>query len=162
MEFKTRRNPNRPSTARIGTEDLETIYPHNVMLYHLPPIQDITLQTFEDYAIERVNLLRILEQTTAKNQRILSEDWKNDIKLQMQEVGMKNYLRLIGGHSSTGPDDLLARRKDYISHFILRLAYCRSTELRRLLYLILFTIDYIGKKTNFLIRLNYVQMVYHT
>lgn len=131
MEFYTRKNSKRTNTARIETEDLDILYPHNVMLYHLPPIQDITLQTFEDYAIERVNLLRILEQTTAKNLRLLSEDWKEDIKKQMQDAGMKSYLRLIGGHSSSKSEDIVARRKDYISHFILRLAYCRSTELRR-------------------------------
>lgn len=131
MEFITRKNSKRTNTARIETEDWETLYPHNVMLYHLPPIQDITLQTFEDYAIERVNLLRILEQTTAKNFRFLSEEWKEDVKMQMQEAGMKSYLRLLGGHSFSKSEDLIARRKDYISHFILRLAYCRSTELRR-------------------------------
>lgn len=127
-----RRNQNRPSTARIESEDFDALYPHNVMLYNLPPIQDITLQTFEDLAIERVNLLRIFEQATAKNLRVLSEDWKNEIKEEMQTAGMKSYLRLLGGHSSTSPEDSQARRKDYISHFILRLAYCRSIDLRRL------------------------------
>lgn len=129
MEFATRKP--RLKQLHIETENLELLYPHNVMMYHLPPTQDITLQTFEEYAIERVNLLRIFEQASAKNLRILSDDWKQEIKNEMTAAGMKSYLRLIGGHSQTTSEDLLARKRDYISHFILRLAYCRSIDLRR-------------------------------
>lgn len=131
MEFAVRKSKARTKTVQIESEDLEAIYPHNVMMYSLPPIQDMTLQAFEEYAIERVNLLRILEQATSKNLRVLSDDWKNEIKTQMKEAGMKSYLRLLDGHSSTKDNDVTARQRDYVSHFILRLAYCRSTDLRR-------------------------------
>lgn len=132
MDFTTRKTRVRTKIgARIESEDLEALYPHNVMMYNLPPTQDITLQMFEEYAIERVNLLRIFEQATSKNLRVLSDDWKNEIKEEMKLQGMKSYLRLVDGHSQTTEDDLQARRRDYISHFILRLAYCRSSDLRR-------------------------------
>lgn len=131
MEFKVRKIKDRIKVAHIETENLTALYPHNVMLYHLPPTQDITLQTFEEYAIERVNLLRIFEQATSKNLRVMSEDWKNEIKEEMKQAGMKSYLRLLDGHAGTFDNDLQARRRDYISHFILRLAYCRSNDLRR-------------------------------
>lgn len=132
MEFTTRKaSRSKTKQVHIETEDLELLYPHNVMMYNIPPTQDITLQTFEDYAIERVNLLRIFEQASAKNLRVLSDDWKEEIKNEMTAAGMKSYLRLISGHSTTSNDDLLARKRDYISHFILRLAYCRSVDLRR-------------------------------
>lgn len=131
MEFATRKARDRTKVARIESENLEFLYPHNVMMYYLPPTQDITLQTFEEYAIERVNLLRIFEQATSKNLRVLSDDWKNEIKEEMKQAGMKSYLRLIDGHTTTTELDLQARRRDYISHFILRLAYCRSSDLRR-------------------------------
>lgn len=131
MDFTTRKTRDRTKAPRIESEDLESLYPHNVMMYNLPPTQDMTLQTFEDYAIERVNLLRIFEQATSKNLRVLSEDWKNEIKEEMKQAGMKSYLRLIDGHAKTSEPDLQARRRDYISHFILRLAYCRSNDLRR-------------------------------
>lgn len=132
MDFTTRKNRNHSKTAaRIESEELDNLYPHNVMMYNLPPTQDITLQTFEDYAIERVNLLRIFEQATSKNLRVLSEEWKAEIKEEMKQAGMKSYLRLIDGHSGSSALDYEARRRDHISHFILRLAYCRSTDLRR-------------------------------
>lgn len=133
MEFTTRKIRDRSKMpAQVESEDLlYQLYPHNVMMYNLPPTQDINLQTFEEYAIERVNLLRIFEQATSKNLRVLSEDWKNEIKEEMKQAGMKSYLRLLDGHSQTTDQDLQARRRDYISHFILRLAYCRSSDLRR-------------------------------
>lgn len=136
MDFTTRKIRNTKS-IRIESENLEVLYPHNVLMYNIPPTQDITLQEFEEYAIERVNLLRILEQATSKNLRVLSDDWKNEINEEMKQAGMKSYLRLIDGHSSSSEStsirelDLQARRKDYISHFILRLAYCRSSDLRK-------------------------------
>lgn len=132
MDFTTKKS-SRSKTQQpyIQTEDLGSLYPHNVMMYNIPPTQDITLQTFEDYAIERVNLLRIFEQASAKNLRVLSDDWKEEIKKEMLAAGMKSYSRLIGGCSKPTQDDLLARKRDYISHFILRLAYCRSVDLRR-------------------------------
>lgn len=131
MDFTTRKNRNHSRSARIESENLDNLYPHNVMMYNLPPTQDITLQTFEEYAIERVNLLRIFEQATSKNLRVLSEEWKAEIKEEMKQAGMKSYLRLLDGHSSSYALDYEARRRDHISHFILRLAYCRSTDLRR-------------------------------
>lgn len=130
MEFKTRKVRDREKPT-IVIDDVENLYPHNVMMYHLPPTQDITLQAFEEYAIERVNLLRILEQAGSKNLRLLSDEWKESVKEEMKQAGMKSYLRLLDGHSNTTEADLQARRKDYISHFILRLTYCRTIDLRR-------------------------------
>lgn len=133
MDFTTRkaRPPKHKQLVHDETENLEKLYPHNVMMYNLPPIQDITLQTFEDYAIERVNLLRIFEQASAKNLRVMSDDWKEEIKNEMNAAGMKSYLRLFDGHSQSTAEDFAARQRDYVSHFILRLAYCRSVDLRR-------------------------------
>lgn len=132
MDFRTRKVGNRPK-PHIQSDNLEHLYPHNVMMYYLPPTQDITLQTFEEYAIERLNLLRILEQAGSKNLRLLSDEWKEAVKDEMKHAGMKSYLRLLDGHSTTSDADLQARRRDYISHFILRLTYCRTIDLRRYL-----------------------------
>lgn len=133
MDFTTRKVRDRP-TARIESEDYEALYPHNVLMYYLPPTQDITLQMFEDLAIERLKVLRILEQASSKNLRPLSQEWKEAVIAELNLAGLKGYTRLIDGHStstSTKDADLAARRKDYISHFILRLAYCRSEDLRK-------------------------------
>lgn len=132
MDFKTRKQRER-TQPRIQNEDLEALYPDNVMLYYLPPTQDITLPVFEDLAIERLNVLRILEQASSKNLRIMTEEWRTEVIAELNQAGLKSYARLVEGRTSTAAtkeQDLLARRKDYISHFILRLAYCRSQDLR--------------------------------
>lgn len=131
MDFTTRKSKHSRVHTKVVDEDLESAYPHNVLLYQTPPTQDITLQSFEEYAIERMNLLRIFEQASSKNLRILSEEWKEAIKEEMNQAGMRSYIRLLSGHSSTAELDLEARRRDYISHFILRLAYCRAPDLSK-------------------------------
>lgn len=134
MDFTTRKARDRPQ-ARIETEDLESLYPHNVLMYHLPPTQNLTLEAFEELAIERLKVLRILEQASSKNLRILSDEWREAVIAELNQAGLKCYARLCDGHSSnattTKEADLVARRRDYISHFILRLAYCRSQDLKR-------------------------------
>lgn len=123
-------------TAKSATDDLKALYPHGVLLYHLPPKQDITLQMFEELAVERLQVLRILEQAASKNHRYMSDDWKEAIIEELNLQKLKSYVRLIqhAGSAATGPkkeQDLLARQRDYVSHFILRLAYCKSEDLRR-------------------------------
>lgn len=127
--------------VKTAADDLEALYPHSVMLYHLPPQQDITLQMFEELAVERLKVLRILEQAGSKNHRYMSDEWKEAIIEELNLQKLKSYARLIqygGGQSGTGgvsggkkEQDLLARQRDYISHFILRMAYCKSVDLRR-------------------------------
>lgn len=133
MDFTTRKIRDR-LPARIQSEDLESTYPHNVMLYLTPPTQDITLPEFEELAIERLKVLRILEQASSKNLRIMTREWQEEVHAEMNHEHLKPYLRLCDGHGTseaTKNADLPARRRDYISHFILRLAYCRSQDLRR-------------------------------
>lgn len=136
MDF-TRRSRQRKPECKPQIENLEQLYPHNVIIYRLPPTNDITLKEFEDLAYERLKLLRIFEQASLKNLRLLSDEWKESIKTELNREGLKGYLRLFSGGdgSSTKKElDLEARRRDYISHFILRLAYCGSLDLKRYTY----------------------------
>lgn len=134
MDFTTRKARNRDlPPARIESEDLEALYPHNVMMYHLPPTQNITLELFEELATERLAVLRILEHASAKNLHVMSKEWKEAVITELNSSGYKSYTRLLDGHSSASDTktkelDLQARRRDYISHFILRLVYCRSPD----------------------------------
>lgn len=119
-------------------ENLKQKYPHNVLLYRLPPIEDIQINEFEELALERLKVLRILEQAHTKNLRLLSDDWKDYVRAELAREGLKGYLRLCTAGGNTANKDeskiefeLQARRRDYISHFILRLVYCRAMELKR-------------------------------
>lgn len=136
MDF--RRKTKVRTERRPEYENLEQNYKHNVLLYRLPPTEDIKIQEFEDLALERLKVLRILEQAQTKGLRFLSDDWKEYVHDEFSREGLKGYLRLCtnGGNTTTNNAskhefELQARRRDYISHFILRLAYCRTQELKR-------------------------------
>lgn len=110
--------------------DLKQLLLHNTMFYILPPLCEITLQEMEELACERLKMLRIFEGATAKYPVKHSDEWKQSILREMNSEGLKSYVRLLQGNSNT-PADLEARRRDYLSHFILRFAYCSTDEKRR-------------------------------
>lgn len=123
------------TVQRTATDDLAELYPHSCMLYRLPPLHDITIQTFEDLAVERLKVLRILEQAATKH-RTTSDEYRDAVLDELNAQKLKSYVRLIQ-HAGCAPsavrrdDDLDARQRDYVAHFILRFAYAKSEELRR-------------------------------
>ncbi|CAB3231299.1 unnamed protein product [Arctia plantaginis] len=126
-------NIRRKSTKTRVTGSLIESYPHDLQMYKLPPLENISLQEFESLALERVTLLRSLAtSTTLKGFRIYSEEWVEYIIGELRSQGLKYYAKLCEKSAcGTTEADLQARRKDHIAHFILRLAYCRTEELRR-------------------------------
>ncbi|XP_037953606.1 DNA primase large subunit-like [Teleopsis dalmanni] len=135
MDF--RRKTRQRVERKAEYENLEQKYPLNVTIYKLPPTEDIKIQEFEDLALERLKVLRIFDLAGKKGFRLLSDEWKEFINAELLREGLKDYLRLCDGGSSHTTSstkkeaELQARRRDYISHFILRLVYCRSDDLRR-------------------------------
>ncbi|KAM3962800.1 LOW QUALITY PROTEIN: DNA primase large subunit [Aphomia sociella] len=126
-------NIKRRSTKVLVTGSLAETYPHDLQLYKIPPTENISLQEFETLALERLNLLRCLATaTTLKSLRPYSNEWKEYIITELRNKGLKYYAKLCEKSAcGTAEVDLQARRKDHIAHFILRLAYCRTEELRR-------------------------------
>ncbi|KAI0748238.1 DNA primase large subunit [Daedaleopsis nitida] len=99
-------------------------YPYRLNFYDIPPRDDITIEEFETAAIDRLRVLAEIESCYARN-RSLKE---------MQTVIIDNvsnkYLKL--NRTSAYTEDLDSeRRKDHIGHFVLRLAFCRSEDLRK-------------------------------
>uniref|UniRef100_W8C2G2 DNA primase large subunit n=1 Tax=Ceratitis capitata TaxID=7213 RepID=W8C2G2_CERCA len=136
MDF--RRKSRARTVRKPEFENLEIQYPHNVALYRMPPTEDIKIHEFEELALERLKVLRIFEQASSKSLRFLSDEWKEFVNAELSREGLKGYLRLCTNSSANPSTDntkyeheLQARRRDYISHFILRLAYCRTEELKR-------------------------------
>lgn len=123
----------RKSVKAPLTGSLVETYPHDLQMYKVPPIEKVSLQEFETLALERLNLLRSLNNaTTLKGLRMNSEEWTEYVLNDLKTQGLKYYARLCERTAcGTTEADLQARRKDHIAHFILRLAYCRTEELRR-------------------------------
>lgn len=128
MDFNIKRKTNKTVTGSLVEN-----YPHDLQLYKVPPTENISLHEFESLALDRLTLLRCLATaTTLKGLRPFSEEWTEFVLGDLKTQGLKYYARLCEKSSfGTQEVDLQARRKDHIAHFILRLAYCRTEELRR-------------------------------
>ncbi|XP_074847205.1 DNA primase large subunit [Carettochelys insculpta] len=103
----------------VGDRDL---YPHSLQFYLQPPTENISLVEFEKFAIDRLKLLKTVENLGVSCVKG-SEEYKSKLHLEFRKLKFP--------HKILTEDDYEARRKDHISHFILRLAYCQSEDLRR-------------------------------
>ena len=97
--------------------------------YSIPPPYEITLEEFELFALDRLHILKAIENAQIRNIKSaeLSNHLKEVIKKYIpltantiRETNIDNYKKLL----------FEERRKDHISHFLLRLAYCKTEDLR--------------------------------
>lgn len=114
-------DPKRKQFAALVHEVNE--YPHRLNFYDVPPTAEISLEQFEQWAIDRMRVLTALE--TASFRNLTAEETTSHIKPILQK-----YLPLSANSSSSAsiPSE---RQKDHYSHFILRLAFSRTPELRQ-------------------------------
>ncbi|RDA93507.1 hypothetical protein CP533_3964 [Ophiocordyceps camponoti-saundersi (nom. inval.)] len=98
-------------------------YPHRLNYYSEPPTADITLEQFEQWAIDRLRVLAELEACSFRNKT------PAETATHMQPI-LEKFLPLSA--NSSGSSKLFAQRqKDHYSHFILRLAFASTEDLRR-------------------------------
>ncbi|KAI9668694.1 MAG: hypothetical protein M1829_005307 [Trizodia sp. TS-e1964] len=101
----------------------EIAYDHRLNFYEVPPTQEITLENFEQWAIDRLRILAELEACSFRNKTAAETD--AHIKPLLDK-----YLPLSSNASSSSSIPV-ERKKDHYSHFILRLAFSSTDELRR-------------------------------
>ncbi|XP_077164144.1 DNA primase large subunit isoform X10 [Paroedura picta] len=119
MQFTGR---GRRKLSRLAGDARGDLYPHSLQFYLQPPTENISLVEFESFAVDRLKLLKLVENlgvSYVKN----SPEYKQKLEAELRRLKFP-YRALV-------EDDYEARRKDHISHFILRLAYCQSEDLRR-------------------------------
>jgi len=103
----------RATTRRIATEPQgDRLSALN--MYMTPPIESLSLTEFEEFAFDRLRLLSTIDMARAKGV-------KGEQMNKLIQKALRDYM-------PSTPNGL---RKDQYSHFILRLAYCRSEDLRR-------------------------------
>ncbi|GBL86206.1 DNA primase large subunit [Araneus ventricosus] len=107
-----------------------TLYCHSLQFYKQPPLDTITLEEFEDLALERLKVLRLIERAGAKFNKN-SQEYKDMIFSELRKQNLSSYCKITVATDTTSKDKYEFRRRDHISHFILRLAYCRREDLRR-------------------------------
>ncbi|KAM6459856.1 DNA primase large subunit isoform 2-T3 [Liasis olivaceus] len=102
--------------------DKQELYPLSVQFYLQPPTENISLMEFESFAVDRLKLLKTVENLGVSYMKG-SDSYKEKLQLELRQLKFPYYALI--------EDDYDARRKDHISHFILRLAYCQTEELKR-------------------------------
>lgn len=103
---------------RQTTQVAHDLTTHRNHSYDRPPIDDITIEEFETFALDRLRVLAEIESSFARN-RTFKELSK------VIETICEKYLPLNATSAEKKPRDE-ERRKDHIGHFVLRLAFCRS------------------------------------
>ncbi|KAJ7068482.1 eukaryotic and archaeal DNA primase, large subunit-domain-containing protein [Mycena amicta] len=98
-------------------------YPHRLNFYDTPPLYDVTIEAFESAALNRLRILAEIESSAARDRKW--DETKTVITAQCEK-----YLPLKSSNA-IGVDRDAQRRTDQLGHFVLRLAFCRSEELRR-------------------------------
>ncbi|KUL81533.1 hypothetical protein ZTR_10431 [Talaromyces verruculosus] len=102
-------------------------YPHRLNFYDVPPTSEITLEEFEQWAIDRLKVLAEIEACSYRNKT------PQETEAHIAPV-LKKYLNLSSNSSAVGgvvSQQLKnERQKDHYSHFILRLAFSATEELR--------------------------------
>jgi len=144
----------RQSSALWASND----YPHRLNFYNVPPTAEVTLDEFEQWAIDRLKVLGEIETLLFRNKN------GQELATEMKPV-LDKYLPL--SHNPTYPEGTKEsrdawercrreRKKDHYSHFIIRLAFARSEELRRrflrcegALFMVRFANEDSGEKRDF-------------
>ncbi|CAG0889243.1 unnamed protein product, partial [Darwinula stevensoni] len=146
MEFTTSsglrggpRPRNRLARAVLAAPDQQK-YLKDLTFYSEPPGDTIPLVDLENWALQRLEpliyiletVLRLVERVGLTSLHSLSE-WRNTLINEIRQNKLiPSFYVLLSSHSGTAEEDLYeARRKDYISHFILRAAYSTSEDRRR-------------------------------
>lgn len=103
---------------RDNNEDVRRGHSSSLLLtmYTDPPDGDISLEEFERFAVDRLHVLRGIEDLKAQN-----------VKGEELDTGI---MRLVAQYIKDETKDATIR-KDVAGHYILRLAHCRTEELRR-------------------------------
>ncbi|KAJ6665874.1 hypothetical protein lerEdw1_001346 [Lerista edwardsae] len=111
MEFSKRKKYMRPDNDR------QDLYPHSLQFYLQPPIENISLMEFESLAVDRLKLLKIVENLGVSYVKG-TQEYNGKLEAELRKLKFP--------YRALAEEDYDARRKDHISHFILRLAYCQS------------------------------------
>lgn len=91
-----------------------------LLSYDTPPLFDVSIEEFETCALDRLRILAEIESSAARNRT-----WEELKGITKSQCG--KYLPLKATFMSSKINNVDEERKrDHLSHFVLRLAFCRS------------------------------------
>ncbi|TIA75559.1 hypothetical protein E3P89_03625 [Wallemia ichthyophaga] len=122
----------------LEVDNYNGLYKHRLNFYQQAPLLEVSLEEFESWAIDRLKsaytpilipllsrpaVLAEIEASQVRNRPF------NDTKAVIKSQSAK-LLSLSTNYTRTATLEA-ERKKDHVSHYVLRLAFCRSEELRR-------------------------------
>ena len=72
----------------------ESDYPSALQLYPLPPTMDISLEEFEECAVERLRLLRVVENQNLSGRTKFSPEWVDAAAKEVEKAGLSRWVWL--------------------------------------------------------------------
>ncbi|XP_077345637.1 DNA primase large subunit-like isoform X1 [Lithobates pipiens] len=120
------RNRTLKINPRLTGERKSEHYPFSLQFYQVPPTENISLSEFETFAVERLKLLKSIENLGVSYVKV-STDYTTKLENELRKLKFPYR----SPQNDINDEAYDQRRKDHISHFILRLAYCQSEDLRR-------------------------------
>ncbi|KAL4235810.1 DNA primase large subunit [Mactra antiquata] len=119
MDFSTRRKGAKKEVVTNNTSQ-------KLQFYKIPPTETVSLHEFEEFALERLKVLKAIETAGEKFVKTSSE-YEAYVREQLRNTKFSKLLK----SEKNDENDSELRSLDNVSHFILRLAYCKSEEARR-------------------------------
>eukprot|EP00518_Triparma_eleuthera_P006325 CAMPEP_0182472074 /NCGR_PEP_ID=MMETSP1319-20130603/21493_1 /TAXON_ID=172717 /ORGANISM="Bolidomonas pacifica, Strain RCC208" /LENGTH=481 /DNA_ID=CAMNT_0024672703 /DNA_START=159 /DNA_END=1601 /DNA_ORIENTATION=- len=114
-------NTSRPSSSSGGGSSSSSSLMTSNFHYPTPPTYELSLHDFESFSLSRLVVLRKIEESKVKG--LDRQDFNSALRKACEK------------HLPMGGSDAEVRelnvKRDTASHFILRLAYCRTEDLRR-------------------------------
>ncbi|KAK5007880.1 hypothetical protein LTR28_004719 [Elasticomyces elasticus] len=114
-------NPRKQQFAQAQWKEQE--FNHRMNFYAQPPTGDITIEQFEEWAIARLKILAELESCSFRNRSV------EETSEYMKPL-LATHLPL-SQNSSRSSELHVERKKDHYSHWILRLAFSATEDLRK-------------------------------
>uniref|UniRef100_A0A3Q2R4L6 DNA primase large subunit n=1 Tax=Fundulus heteroclitus TaxID=8078 RepID=A0A3Q2R4L6_FUNHE len=114
MQFASRKK-------KLVSNPKTELYTEPLQFYGQPPLENISLSEFEAFAVDRLRLLKTVENSGVSMVK-RGDDYKKKLESELKALDFP-YREDV--------EEPEKRRKDHISHFILRLAYCQTEDLRR-------------------------------
>ncbi|XP_053974306.1 DNA primase large subunit-like isoform X1 [Hylaeus volcanicus] len=116
----------------IAPKVSEHVFPHNLQMYSVLPSGEIKLQELQQWCVDRLNVLKLVEKISNQNKIKASKDYAAILIEQLINNELHNFEKLVCLHNfkSEGETEQYLRRNDCISHLILRSAFSFEHEKR--------------------------------
>ncbi|KAL1123979.1 hypothetical protein AAG570_001749 [Ranatra chinensis] len=101
-----------------------------MQLYRVPPDFEVSYTEFETSTAERLSILQTIDEVNSKG--LKGDEWRKAVIEELKKQDMRGFCKQLTATSCGSAEaDFAQRRRDHMSHFVLRLAFCDTEEKRR-------------------------------